>query len=117
MNYFSVIRPSAGQTTQPQSCASLHGVDCKRSTPNWKSLSVTRVWATQPIPRFTPRTPLDLRKAGPHIYKPYPDRTEAGNQPIPLATRGSDVVFSSLTYRTAIITKRESSYFSPFSHT
>ncbi|GBN71881.1 hypothetical protein AVEN_177794-1 [Araneus ventricosus] len=34
MNYSSVIRPSAGQTTQPQSCASLHGVDWKRSTPN-----------------------------------------------------------------------------------
>ncbi|GBM09961.1 hypothetical protein AVEN_150174-1 [Araneus ventricosus] len=33
----------------------------------------------------------------PHIYKPYPDRTEAGNQPISLATRGSDVVFSSRT--------------------
>ncbi|GBL94483.1 hypothetical protein AVEN_235588-1 [Araneus ventricosus] len=34
---------------------------------------------------------------GLHIYKPYPDRTEAGKQPISLATRGSDVVFSSRT--------------------
>ncbi|GBN53253.1 hypothetical protein AVEN_16524-1 [Araneus ventricosus] len=52
-----------------------------------------------------------------HIYKPYPDRTEAGNQSISLATRSSDVVFSSRTKRTAIITKQESSYFaSPFSH-
>ncbi|GBM46471.1 hypothetical protein AVEN_78612-1 [Araneus ventricosus] len=32
-----------------------------------------------------------------HNYKPYPDRTEAGNQPISLATRGSDVIFSSRT--------------------
>ncbi|GBL81975.1 hypothetical protein AVEN_50556-1 [Araneus ventricosus] len=32
-----------------------------------------------------------------HIYKPYPDRTEAGNQSISLATRSSDVVFSSRT--------------------
>ncbi|GBN42760.1 hypothetical protein AVEN_131530-1 [Araneus ventricosus] len=32
-----------------------------------------------------------------HIYKPYPDRTEAGNQSISLATRNSDVVFSSRT--------------------
>ncbi|GBN68281.1 hypothetical protein AVEN_98479-1 [Araneus ventricosus] len=32
-----------------------------------------------------------------HIDKPYPDRTEAGNQSISLATRGSDVVFSSPT--------------------
>ncbi|GBM95830.1 hypothetical protein AVEN_242835-1 [Araneus ventricosus] len=30
-----------------------------------------------------------------HIYKPYPDRTEEGNQSISLATRSSDVVFSS----------------------
>ncbi|GBN24295.1 hypothetical protein AVEN_32307-1 [Araneus ventricosus] len=35
--------------------------------------------------------------AGRHIYKPYPDGTEAGNQPISLATRGSDIVFSSHT--------------------
>ncbi|GBN30496.1 hypothetical protein AVEN_137179-1 [Araneus ventricosus] len=49
-----------------------------------------------------------------HIYKPYPDRTEAGNQSISLATRSSDVVFSSRTKRTAIITKQESSYFSVF---
>ncbi|GBM59929.1 hypothetical protein AVEN_4001-1 [Araneus ventricosus] len=39
-----------------------------------------------------------------HIYKPYPDRTEAGNQPIPLATRAGDVTPSSRTKRTAIIT-------------
>ncbi|GBN13863.1 hypothetical protein AVEN_274455-1 [Araneus ventricosus] len=53
----------------------------------------------------------------PHIYKPYPDRTEAGNQPISLATRSSDVVSSSRRERTAIIIKQESSYFSsPFSH-
>ncbi|GBO06159.1 hypothetical protein AVEN_116082-1 [Araneus ventricosus] len=49
VNYFSVIRPSAGQTTQPQSCASLYGVDWKRSTLNWTSLSVTRVWSTPTI--------------------------------------------------------------------
>ncbi|GBM01223.1 hypothetical protein AVEN_253621-1 [Araneus ventricosus] len=55
--------------------------------------------------------------AGWHIYKPYPDRTEAGNQSTSLATRSSDVVFSSRTKRTAIITEQESSYFSsPFSH-
>ncbi|GBM33467.1 hypothetical protein AVEN_55789-1 [Araneus ventricosus] len=35
--------------------------------------------------------------SGAHIYKPYPDRTKAGNQPISLATRDSDVVFSSRT--------------------
>ncbi|GBO28926.1 hypothetical protein AVEN_66358-1 [Araneus ventricosus] len=35
--------------------------------------------------------------SGQHIYKPYPDRTEAGNQPISLATRRSDVVYSSRT--------------------
>ncbi|GBN65192.1 hypothetical protein AVEN_8427-1, partial [Araneus ventricosus] len=35
--------------------------------------------------------------SGWYIYKPYPDRTEAGNQTISLATRGSDVVFSSRT--------------------
>ncbi|GBN81629.1 hypothetical protein AVEN_161517-1 [Araneus ventricosus] len=52
-----------------------------------------------------------------HIYKPYPDRTEAGNQSLSLATRSSDVVFSSRTQRTAILTKQESSYISsPFSH-
>ncbi|GBM62635.1 hypothetical protein AVEN_103625-1 [Araneus ventricosus] len=32
-----------------------------------------------------------------HIYKPYPDRTEAGNQSISLATRSTNVVFSSRT--------------------
>ncbi|GBN74974.1 hypothetical protein AVEN_203360-1, partial [Araneus ventricosus] len=54
---------------------------------------------------------------GRHIYKPYPDRTETGNQSTSLATRSSDVVFSSRTKRTAIITKQESSHFSsPFSH-
>ncbi|GBO27621.1 hypothetical protein AVEN_239945-1 [Araneus ventricosus] len=36
--------------------------------------------------------------SGRHIYKPYPDRTEAGNQSISLATRSNDVVFSSRTY-------------------
>ncbi|GBM26126.1 hypothetical protein AVEN_87279-1 [Araneus ventricosus] len=35
--------------------------------------------------------------SGLHIYKPYPDRTEAENQPISLATRGSDITFSSCT--------------------
>ncbi|GBN19279.1 hypothetical protein AVEN_254244-1 [Araneus ventricosus] len=50
MNYFSVIRPSAGQITQPQSCASLHDLDWKRSTLNCTSLSAARVWATQTIP-------------------------------------------------------------------
>ncbi|GBN80446.1 hypothetical protein AVEN_181411-1 [Araneus ventricosus] len=58
-----------------------------------------------------------LRVDGGHIYKPYPDRTGAGNHSISLAIRSSDVVFSSRTKRTAIITKHESSYFSsPFSH-
>ncbi|GBN81363.1 hypothetical protein AVEN_136596-1 [Araneus ventricosus] len=59
----------------------------------------------------------DFYQAGEHIYKPYPDRTEAGNQSISLATRSSDVVFSSPKKRTAIITEQESFYFSsPFSH-
>ncbi|GBM55067.1 hypothetical protein AVEN_145130-1 [Araneus ventricosus] len=31
MNYFSVIRPPAGQITQPQSCAFFYGDDCMRS--------------------------------------------------------------------------------------
>ncbi|GBM48291.1 hypothetical protein AVEN_98037-1 [Araneus ventricosus] len=35
--------------------------------------------------------------SGQHIYKPYPDRTETENQPLSLATRDSDVVFSSRT--------------------
>ncbi|GBL81562.1 hypothetical protein AVEN_93367-1 [Araneus ventricosus] len=47
MNYFSVIRLPAGQITRPQSCASLHGVDWKRSTLDRGSLSATRVWPTQ----------------------------------------------------------------------
>ncbi|GBM81126.1 hypothetical protein AVEN_142713-1 [Araneus ventricosus] len=43
--------------------------------------------------------PLDHRiyYAWTHIYKPYPDRTETGNQSISLATRIIDVVFSSST--------------------
>ncbi|GBM90867.1 hypothetical protein AVEN_128318-1 [Araneus ventricosus] len=32
MNYFSVIRPPAGQITQPQSCAFFPGDDWKQST-------------------------------------------------------------------------------------
>ncbi|GBN45483.1 hypothetical protein AVEN_271720-1 [Araneus ventricosus] len=40
---------------------------------------------------------IAVASTGMHIYKPYPDRTEAGNQPISLATRGSDVVLSSRT--------------------
>ncbi|GBO24844.1 hypothetical protein AVEN_96730-1 [Araneus ventricosus] len=52
---------------------------------------------------------MDFGCSGTHIYKPYPDRTEAGNQSISLATRSSDVVFSSRTTHTAIITEQESS--------
>ncbi|GBN46655.1 hypothetical protein AVEN_203995-1 [Araneus ventricosus] len=54
MNYFSVIRPPAGQITQPQSCAFLHGVDWKWTTLGWRSLPATRGWPTQ-----NGTTPLD----------------------------------------------------------
>ncbi|GBN16015.1 hypothetical protein AVEN_90073-1 [Araneus ventricosus] len=47
MNYFSVIRPPAGQITQPQSCAFLHGVDWKWTILGRRSLSATRGWPTQ----------------------------------------------------------------------
>nr|GBN36163.1 hypothetical protein AVEN_229152-1 [Araneus ventricosus] len=57
-----------------------------------------------------------LNPSGLHIFKPYPDRTEAGNESISLATRSSDVVFISRLKRTAIRSKQESSYFSSFSH-
>ncbi|GBL72527.1 hypothetical protein AVEN_130150-1 [Araneus ventricosus] len=50
MNYFSVIRPPAGQITQPQSCAFLHGVDWKRSTLDRRSLSAAGGWPTQTVP-------------------------------------------------------------------
>ncbi|GBN74078.1 hypothetical protein AVEN_273050-1 [Araneus ventricosus] len=45
----------------------------------------------------SPCTCTCLIETGPHIYKPYLDRTEAGNQPISLALRSSDVVSSSRT--------------------
>ncbi|GBM42656.1 hypothetical protein AVEN_221767-1 [Araneus ventricosus] len=65
MNYFSVIRTLAGQTTQPQSCAFLHGVDWMPSTLNGRALSATRGWS---LKRYrTPWTPLGLRKAGSFI--------------------------------------------------
>ncbi|GBN24526.1 hypothetical protein AVEN_34029-1 [Araneus ventricosus] len=54
INYFSVIRPSSGQITRPQSCASLQDLDWKRSTLNCTSLSAARVSATQTIPRSLP---------------------------------------------------------------
>ncbi|GBM56752.1 hypothetical protein AVEN_211088-1 [Araneus ventricosus] len=50
MNYFSVIRPPAGQITQPQSCAFCPGDDWKRSTSDWKTLSSTCVWSIQTVP-------------------------------------------------------------------
>ncbi|GBN94966.1 hypothetical protein AVEN_119895-1 [Araneus ventricosus] len=54
VNYFSVIRPPAGQITQPQSCASLHGDDWKRSTLDRRYLLATRVWPTQTVPPSLP---------------------------------------------------------------
>ncbi|GBN28341.1 hypothetical protein AVEN_248352-1 [Araneus ventricosus] len=69
MNYFSVIlRPPAGQITQPQSCAFYPAVDWKRSTLNRGSLSATRRWPT--LHGNAPWTPLGLRKAGPS-YESY----------------------------------------------
>ncbi|GBO38242.1 hypothetical protein AVEN_205358-1, partial [Araneus ventricosus] len=71
MNYFSVIRPPAGQITQPQSCAFRHVVDSKRSTLDRRSLSATRVWPTQTVPRSLDQgqwTPLGLCKAGQFYY-------------------------------------------------
>ncbi|GBM65122.1 hypothetical protein AVEN_70841-1 [Araneus ventricosus] len=68
MNYFSVIRPPAGQIIQPQSCAFLHGVDWKRSTLDRRSLSATRGWPTPNGTAFTLWTPLDLCKAGKFYY-------------------------------------------------
>ncbi|GBL92934.1 hypothetical protein AVEN_209533-1 [Araneus ventricosus] len=67
MIYFSVIRPQAGQITQPQSCAFFHGVDWMRSTLNRRSLSATRGWS---VKRYrTAWTPLGLRKVG-QFYHP-----------------------------------------------
>ncbi|GBO16230.1 hypothetical protein AVEN_72905-1 [Araneus ventricosus] len=63
MNYFSVIRPPAGQITQPQSCAFFPGDDWKRTTLDRSSLLATRGWSTSH--RTSPWTPLGLRKAGP----------------------------------------------------
>ncbi|GBM55541.1 hypothetical protein AVEN_16355-1 [Araneus ventricosus] len=68
MNYFSVIRPPAGQITQPQSYAFLHGVDWKRSTLARRSLSVTRGWPTSNGTALTPWTPLGFRKFGQFYY-------------------------------------------------
>ncbi|GBN05286.1 hypothetical protein AVEN_260713-1 [Araneus ventricosus] len=54
INYFSVIRPPAGQITQPQSCAFLNGIDWKRSTVDRRSLSATRGWPPQTVPQSLP---------------------------------------------------------------
>ncbi|GBO28442.1 hypothetical protein AVEN_35992-1 [Araneus ventricosus] len=54
INCFSVIRPPAGQISQPQSRAFLHGVDWKRSTLDRRSLSATRGWPTQTVPYSLP---------------------------------------------------------------
>ncbi|GBM41759.1 hypothetical protein AVEN_38631-1 [Araneus ventricosus] len=69
MNYFSVIRLPAGQITQPQSCAFLHGVDWKQSTLDRWSLSAARGWPAPNGTALTHWTPLGLRKAG-QIYYP-----------------------------------------------
>ncbi|GBN50388.1 hypothetical protein AVEN_263434-1 [Araneus ventricosus] len=67
MIYFSVIRPQAGQITQPQSCAFLHGVDWMRSTLDRRSLSAIRWWS---VKRYrTAWTPLGLRKVGQFYYR------------------------------------------------
>ncbi|GBO03947.1 hypothetical protein AVEN_164654-1 [Araneus ventricosus] len=70
MIYFSVIRPQAGQITQPQSCAFLLGVDWMRSTLNRRSLSAIRGWS---VKRYRTACtsclqPLGLRKAGQYYY-------------------------------------------------
>ncbi|GBL94352.1 hypothetical protein AVEN_199391-1 [Araneus ventricosus] len=66
MNYFSVIRTPAGQITQPQSCAFLHGVDWMPSTLNRRSLSVTRGWSLKRYPHSL--DPFRSRKAGQFYY-------------------------------------------------
>ncbi|GBM94704.1 hypothetical protein AVEN_16716-1 [Araneus ventricosus] len=45
MNYLPVIRPQAGQITQPQSCAFLHGVDWIWSILTGGLSRLTRGWS------------------------------------------------------------------------
>ncbi|GBM18230.1 hypothetical protein AVEN_39001-1 [Araneus ventricosus] len=47
MNYLSVIRPQAGQLTQPQSCAFLHGVDWMWSILTGGLCRLTRGWSAK----------------------------------------------------------------------
>ncbi|GBO20314.1 hypothetical protein AVEN_147770-1, partial [Araneus ventricosus] len=58
----------AGQITQPQSCAFLHGVDWKRPTLERRCLSATRRWPTPNGTALTSWTSLGLRKAGQFYY-------------------------------------------------
>ncbi|GBN61761.1 hypothetical protein AVEN_213830-1 [Araneus ventricosus] len=66
MNYFSVIRLTAVQITQPQSCVSLQGVDWNRSSVTGGFVGYTRV-AYSNGTALTSCTPLGLRNAGPFL--------------------------------------------------
>ncbi|GBM33991.1 hypothetical protein AVEN_166424-1 [Araneus ventricosus] len=63
MNYLLVIRPEAGQITQPQSCAFLHGVDWMRSFLTGDLCRLTR----GPKETALRWTPVGLRKVGSFI--------------------------------------------------
>ncbi|GBN18422.1 hypothetical protein AVEN_151809-1 [Araneus ventricosus] len=65
MNYLLVIRPQAGQITQPQSCAFFHGVDWIWSILTGGFCRLTCGWSAKTKPlRWTP---VGFRKVGSFI--------------------------------------------------
>ncbi|GBO07345.1 hypothetical protein AVEN_158779-1 [Araneus ventricosus] len=76
----------------------LHLLNEPNHIPRYASCSWSvQVWSVIVVKGPLANPPIFLLCTGMHFYKPYPDRIEAGNQPISLATTGSDVVFSSRT--------------------
>ncbi|GBM94738.1 hypothetical protein AVEN_45888-1 [Araneus ventricosus] len=59
MNYFPVICPQAGQTTEPQSCAFLHSVDWMRSLLTVGLYRLTLGWSVKSY-RTPPLDPFRL---------------------------------------------------------
>ncbi|GBL89070.1 hypothetical protein AVEN_255209-1 [Araneus ventricosus] len=85
MNYFSAIRPPAGQIPQPQSCAFLHGDDWM-----WSILTggLCRLHVGGLKWNRTPWTPLSLNKAGQFYYQLRFSCVAAGTSLCGLLCRG-----------------------------